>query len=124
MELLFFRMLRGRPSPGLWECEQVDPERGGLHPELYTPEPPDPRPQVPDTLGEGGVVGAAVAKLKVGRTPCVVKGPAAVVSSSVAKAPCPSPHAFESLAVTPPCRKASLPDPVVLRSHRGGLLVP
>lgn len=53
MEVLFFRILRGRSSQGLWGCKQVGPERGGLHSELYTPEPPDPGLQVPDTLVPG-----------------------------------------------------------------------
>lgn len=56
VELLFFSMLRGRSSQGLSGCMQVDPECG-MYPELYTPGPPDPRLDVPDTLvpGKGGL---------------------------------------------------------------------
>ena len=55
-ELVFFRMLRGRSSQGLSWRMQVDSD-SGMFAELYTPDPPDPGLNVPDTLvpGKGGI---------------------------------------------------------------------
>lgn len=52
MELLFFRMLRGRSSQGLSWRVQVDSD-SVMFAELYTPDAPDPGLNVPDTLVPG-----------------------------------------------------------------------
>lgn len=56
MELLFFRMLRGRSSQGLSWRMQVDSDIV-MFAELYNPDAPDPGLNVPDTLvpGKGGL---------------------------------------------------------------------